>query len=135
MDNTAEVNHTNVSENTKFCKFCGQKIPQDAVVCTFCGRQVEEIISQVQQPNVIINNNNTNTNNNTIGNPSGVFVSPKNKWTAFLLCLFLGIFGAHKFYEGRIGMGILYFFTGGLFGIGWIIDAIVLLTKPNPYYV
>ena len=61
--------------------------------------------------------------------------TPKNKWVAFLLCLFLGYFGAHKFYEGRIGMGILYLFTFGLFGIRWLIDLIILLTKPNPYYV
>ena len=59
----------------------------------------------------------------------------KNKWVAFFLCLFFGIFGAHKFYEGKIGMGILYLFTFGLFGIGWFIDCIVLLFKPNPYFV
>lgn len=64
--------------------------------------------------------------------PSG---RPKNKWLAFFLCLFLGVYGAHKFYEGRIGLGILYLFTGGLFGIGWIVDCICLLTRPNPYYV
>lgn len=40
------------------------------------------------------------------------------------LCLFLGWAGAHKFYAGRIGMGILYLFTFGLFGIGWIVDTI-----------
>ena len=28
---------------TKFCKHCGGKIPEDAVVCTLCGRQVEEL--------------------------------------------------------------------------------------------
>ncbi|MCC8022594.1 MAG: NINE protein [Clostridiales bacterium] len=60
---------------------------------------------------------------------------PINKWTAFLLCFFLGFLGVHKFYEGKIGMGILYLFTGGLFGIGWFVDWIVILTKPNPYYV
>ena len=59
----------------------------------------------------------------------------KNKWVALFLCLFLGCYGAHKFYEGRIGMGILYLFTAGLFCIGWIVDCIRLLTKPNPYYV
>lgn len=32
-------------------------------------------------------------------------------------------------------MGILYIFTGGLFGIGWVIDTIAYLFKPNPYYV
>lgn len=50
-------------------------------------------------------------------------------------CLFLGVLGAHKFYEGKAGMGILYLFTMGLFRIGWPVDRIVLLTKPNPYYV
>ena len=27
----------------KFCRHCGGKIPEDAVICTLCGRQVEEI--------------------------------------------------------------------------------------------
>lgn len=58
----------------------------------------------------------------------------KSKWVSFFLCLFLGVFGAHKFYEGRILLGILYIFTGGLFGIGVIIDLVVLFFKPNPYH-
>ena len=58
----------------------------------------------------------------------------KSKWIAFFLCLFLGVFGAHKFYEGRILLGILYIFTSGLFMIGVIIDLIILLFKPNPYH-
>lgn len=60
---------------------------------------------------------------------------PVNKWVAFVICFFLGYFGAHKFYEGKITIGILYFFTLGLFGIGWVIDLIIILCKPNPYYV
>jgi TM2 domain-containing membrane protein YozV len=59
---------------------------------------------------------------------------PKNKWIAFFLCLFLGVLGIHKFYEGRVLLGILYLFTVGLVGIGVIIDLIVLFFKPNPYY-
>lgn len=58
----------------------------------------------------------------------------KSKWTAFMLCLFLGIFGAHKFYEGRVLFGILYICTLGLCGVGVIIDLLILLFKPNPYY-
>ena len=58
----------------------------------------------------------------------------KDKWVAFFLCLFLGIFGVHKFYEGRILLGILYLCTAGLFGIGVFIDLIILFFKPNPYY-
>lgn len=59
----------------------------------------------------------------------------KNKWTALLLCFFLGCFGAHRFYEGKIGTGVLWLLTGGLAGIGAIVDFFILLFKPNPYTV
>lgn len=58
----------------------------------------------------------------------------KSKWVSFFLCLFLGIFGAHKFYEGRVLLGVLYIFTGGIFGIGVIVDLVILFFKPNPYH-
>ena len=58
-----------------------------------------------------------------------------DKWIAFFLCLFLGGIGAHKFYEGKGGQGVLYLLTVGLFGIGWIIDIFVILGKSDPYYV
>ena len=115
---------------TKFCKFCGAKIAENAVICMHCGGQVEEM--RTAQPNVVINNSNTNTNTNING---AYGRKMRNKWVAFFLCLFLGFFGAHKFYEGKTGMGILYLFTGGLVGIGWIIDCISLFLKPNPYYI
>ncbi len=57
----------------------------------------------------------------------------KNKWIAFLLCLFFGPFGIHKFYEGKILLGIVYIFTCGIFGIGVIVDLVKLFFKPNPY--
>ena len=49
----------------------------------------------------------------------------KSKKIDFILCLFLGYFGIHKFYEGKVGMGILYLFTFGLFGIGWLVDIVI----------
>ena len=119
--------------NMKFCKHCGAKIPEAAVICTHCGCQVEEI-KKSEQPSVVINNANTNTNVNSVP-VMGIPMRARNKWVAFLLCLFLGYFGAHKFYEGKAGMGILYLFTGGLFFIGIVIDLITILCKPNPYYV
>ena len=51
---------------------------------------------------------------------------PKNKWLSFFLCLFLGYLGIHKFYEGRVLLGVVYICTCGLFGFGVIIDLIVL---------
>lgn len=119
-----------MEQETKYCKFCGEQIPADAVICVKCGRQVETV--KEEQPNIVINNTNANSNTNVNNNGGG---KAKNKWAAFFLCFFLGYLGAHKFYEGKVGMGILYLLTGGLFGIGWIIDTIKLLFKSNPYYV
>lgn len=59
--------------------------------------------------------------------------SPKSKSVAMLLLFVGGIFGAHKFYEGRKKMGILYFFTMGLLFIGLIMDFIVLYEMPSTY--
>ncbi len=126
-------NQTTVEGKTKFCKHCGAKIPEAAVICTACGCQVEEMKNH-EQPSIVINNANANTNVNN--NQNGMYPGrPRNKWVAFLLCFFLGYLGAHKFYEGKAGTGILYLFTAGLFGIGWFVDCINLLCKPNPYFV
>ncbi|NLW19918.1 MAG: TM2 domain-containing protein [Clostridiales bacterium] len=54
--------------------------------------------------------------------------SDRRRWVAFLLCLFMGHWGIHKFYLGRIGLGLLYMFTFGLFGIGWLVDLVLILT-------
>lgn len=43
----------------------------------------------------------------------------------FLITMFLGMFGVHKFMQKKYGMGFLYLFTGGLFGIGWLIDTAI----------
>lgn len=51
--------------------------------------------------------------------------------TAYILCLFLGFLGVHKFYENKIGMGILYLLTGGLFGIGWLVDIIIYICQES----
>lgn len=144
-NNTSTIENSTSTENsitqeakTKYCKHCGGKIPEDAVLCINCGRQVEEFKSQTQQPTIVINNenNNVNANSNVNQNVAGMRQGrEKNKWVSLALCLLLGFFGGHKFYEGKAGMGVLYLFTGGLFGIGVIVDFITLLFKPNPYYV
>lgn len=121
------------TEKTKFCKHCGAKIPEDAVLCTACGRQVEKLEGE-NTPNIVINNSNSSQNVNTNTNLNGVYAGRlRNKWVAIVLCLLGGFFGLHKFYEGKIGMGILYLCTGGLFFVGVVIDFIALLAKPNPY--
>ena len=54
-------------------------------------------------------------------------ISEKSKGTAAVLCFFLGVLGIHRFYVGKIGTGILWLCTLGLFGIGEIVDFIMIL--------
>lgn len=119
-----------MTQENKFCKFCGSEIDANCVICTKCGKQVEELKSgNNNTPQVVINNSNQLNNSIVPG------LKKCDKWVSLILCIFLGFVGAHKFYEGKIGLGLLYLFTFGLLGIGVFIDIITILTKPNPYYI
>lgn len=54
--------------------------------------------------------------------------SDKSKKTALILCVLGGFFGLHQYYVGKIGTGLLYTCTGGLFLIGWVLDLIKIAT-------
>ena len=54
-------------------------------------------------------------------------MSEKKILPIFLLCLFLGWLGVHRFYVGKIWTGVFMFFTVGGFLIWWIIDLIVIV--------
>jgi TM2 domain-containing membrane protein YozV len=47
---------------------------------------------------------------------------PTDYSVTWLLLTFLGVFGVHRFYMGKIFTGILYLCTAGLFGIGVLYD-------------
>jgi len=59
----------------------------------------------------------------------------KSKGIAYLLWLLsiFGVLGFHRFYLGKIGTGILWFFTGGLLGLGALIDLFTLGGKVEQY--
>tara|TARA_R110000796_G_scaffold149567_1_gene266375 strand:+ start:61 stop:324 length:264 start_codon:yes stop_codon:yes gene_type:complete len=56
----------------------------------------------------------------------------KSKKTAIILAIFLGAVGAHRFYLGQTGKGILYFLLGfGFFGLLGILDGVIWAMGSN----
>lgn len=53
--------------------------------------------------------------------------STKSRGAAIALCIFFGTLGIHRFYTGKVGTAILWMLTGGLLGIGAIIDFFMIL--------
>ncbi len=56
----------------------------------------------------------------------------KSLLLTYLLWLIGGLVGVHKFYLGRPIVGLLYFFTGGIFVVGWVVD---FFTLPRQVHV
>lgn len=50
----------------------------------------------------------------------------KHIGTAYKWLFFFGGVGAHRYYQGKIGTGLLYTFTAGLVGIGVLVDIFTL---------
>lgn len=120
-----------MSQETKFCKHCGQVIDADCVVCPKCGKQVEELKTSHPENIIINNNNNSSSSAAASANVSGSnsMVSPKSWLVTLLLCLFLGVIGGHRFYAGKIGTGIIMLLlcATGISAIWALIDLIMII--------
>jgi len=57
----------------------------------------------------------------------GIPISTKSRTAAAILCFFLGVLGVHRFYVGKVGTGVIWLFTIGMFGIGAIVDFILIV--------
>ena len=91
------------ASDEKFCGSCGEVIKIAAEICVKCG------VRQLPAP----------TGATGLGKP----------WlTTLLLCGFVGGIGAHRFYTGHTGIGVVQLLTLGGCGIWTIIDFITIVT-------
>lgn len=113
------------------CPNCGSML--DDGKCDYCGYEEknykrefysDDLDKKTRQINTYMNEINGTRENNYVVS----YKSPKSNTIALLTCIFLGVIGVHRFYVGKVGTGILYIFTGGLCGIGVIVDIIKILT-------
>ena len=86
------------------CQSCGHPIDPSATVCLECGH-LRPLSPAAMRP-----------------------ASERRILPAFLLCALIGMFGAHRFYAGKIGTGILQILTVGGLGFWWLADLILLAT-------
>ena len=98
---------------TPYCVRCGGSMPGGDRYCRACGWEtgVEPPTAPAPPPRPVIPN-----------------ASESNRLAALLLCIFIGVFGGHRFYVGKIGTGILWLCTFGLFTIGAIYDLVLIAT-------
>lgn len=61
-----------------------------------------------------------------LGSVNSTDVSEKSRLAAFLLAVFTGVFGGHRFYLGKVGSGILQLCTLGGMGIWWLADCVLI---------
>ena len=116
------------------CPICGAPLSDSK--CSYCGYEKREMKQEGENINFDSGKYETeqrkkeDVNGNSMLNNLEIVpgISRKSKTTALLLCIFLGGTGAHRFYVGKGGTGILYLFTVGFFGMGWIIDIIRIAT-------
>jgi hypothetical protein len=90
------------------CSSCEAEISAIARECPYCGAKQFDA---------------SRTSLAELGEPS-----ERRALTAGLLCLVVGVFGAHRFYVGKLGTGLLMLLTMGGMGIWWLADLIMLVT-------
>ena len=120
------------------CPQCGAPINPGATECKYCGeklavqqpQQPQTVYVQQPQPQVVVQQEVPQQVYMTGINPAWPV---KSKVTAGILALFLGGLGAHKFYMGKIGMGILYLLFCWTFIPGFIacIEGIIYLCSDD----
>lgn len=136
------------TSGTNYCTKCGSGTTSSDTVCSVCASpltirpnigyipsqppipsQNQSSGQQQYRPTPPPRQNNQSNGEQSYDNMNGNQDDSKHDWLiTLLLCIFLGYFGVHRFYTKNFVAGLIQFFTGGLCGIWWLIDLIMILT-------
>ena len=125
--NTMRCPSCGANANAAFCEYCGTKMPIERVETTAINAENVTVNNYyVQQAEQTPTSSLRRSAQSTFADSEPVLgASPKSRLITLLLCIFLGYLGAHRFYTGRYLLGVLYVFTIGIFGIGWLVDIVL----------
>ncbi len=137
-----EVSNLQIDQKKEYCTNCGATVPQKAVVCIKCGVPPRSEKEFCYSCGVAVNHNQVICVQCGVGlthseQPrSAPFANARNKTTSGILALVLGGLGAHKFYHGSWGWGIVYLLSVLTFipAIVAFVEGIVLLTMDQGKY-
>ena len=108
-----------------FCSTCGAQLAAQVSFCANCGVAVNSAPAQpvAGQP----------TAGQPIYNAPASSIGVKSRTTAGILAILLGCLGIHKFYLGKVGMGILYLLLCWIYvpAILGLIEGIIYLTQTD----
>ena len=100
-----DQNRTEGQPGSKYCENCGASIDTRAVICPKCGVPIGPYKKLLE---------------------TREHASDRSRLVALLFAWFFGMLGIHRFYVNRVGSGILWLLTFGLFGIGVLVDIILI---------
>ena len=102
---TVEQTGSGGKAEVKYCENCGASIDARAVICPKCGVPIGYYKKLLEARD---------------------HASDRSRLVALLLAWFFGMLGIHRFYVHRVGSGVLWLLTFGLFGIGVLVDIILI---------
>ena len=122
------------AKSETYCRNCGKKVLEKAVVCTSCGcppQGGKEFCRHCGKSTPATAVVCINCGGSLGGGRSGINV-PEKHMTAFFLCLFLGGFAGHRFYlknENAAVMLLVSIFTFGIAGYIWSLIDLLQIAK------
>jgi uncharacterized Zn finger protein (UPF0148 family) len=128
---TLQMQLSNLKSEKRSVNFVSKKTQQHYLQIGQIEAEEKNILTRINNIQSVLYPGSQNPTSKGYQAVSGNLISTagiqKSQGVTLALVFFLGFFGAHRFYTGHTKLGILYFFTFGLFGLGFLVDLFLLL--------